>query len=83
MAPDFIEFADVGRRELPAVLYELVGELAGCGWRIRRQGHKFRLYCPCGTGTVRIDGTPQNAENQARRARREAARCPDNHALDG
>lgn len=83
MPPDFIELADVGRREVPDVIYELLSELVGGGWRIRRQGHKFYLYCPCGTGKIRIDGTPQNAVTQARRARREAARCPDNHALDG
>lgn len=85
MSGEWITLADVGRREVDPVVYDLLVELIGRGWRLRRQGHKFRVYCPCGDlrGMVRIDGTPQNPENHVRRARREAARCPSEHDRDG
>ncbi len=70
------------RGEVSSVVHEVLKSLETKGWRIRRQGHKFYLYCPCGGGRVRVDGTPQNAENQARRVRREAERCPHRHDLD-
>lgn len=84
MAPQWIELSEVGRREVEPVTYRLLEDLVAQGWRLRRQGHKFYVFCPCGDpgGRIRIDGTPRDAETQARRARREAAHCPDDHALD-
>jgi len=70
------------RREVPDVIYELLLEALERGWRLRREGHKFRLYCPCGKGTIRVDGTPRSPEWAARRIRRDMARCPDRHDLD-
>ena len=59
--PDWIDLRDVGRREVAPVIYQLLADLIGAGWRLRRQGHKFYLYCPCGDpqGRIRVDGTPQ------------------------
>lgn len=85
MPTDWIEIGEVGRREVTAVIYDLLCELVAEGWRLRRQGHKFYAYCPCAEGgsKVRIDGTPSNPTGQARRARREADHCPERHDLDG
>lgn len=60
-----------------------IEQLIGKGWRIQEQGHKYNLLCPCGQGRVRVDDTPANPLNHARRILREAERCPDRHDLDG
>ena len=84
MAPEWITLADVGRREVDPVIYVLLADLTREGWRLRRQGHKLYAFCPCGDpeGKIRIDGTPRNPTVLARRARREAAHCPNRHDLD-
>lgn len=81
----WITLADVGRREVDPVIYDVLVELTARDWRLRRQGHKFYAYCPCGDprGKIRIDGTPQNPANQARRALRQAGHCPADHDRDG
>lgn len=53
------------------------------GWTLTPSGHKYRLLCPCGVSYVRVDGTPRDPDNHARRILREAARCPDRHQLSG
>ena len=85
MATEWIALSDVGRREVDPVIYDLLSELTRDGWRLRRQGPKFYVFCPCGDpgGRIRIDGTPRNSTLLARRARREAAHCPSRHDLDG
>ena len=62
MAPQWITLADVGRREVDPIIYDLLADLTAKGWRLRRQGHKFYVFCPCGDpgGKIRIDGTPRN-----------------------
>lgn len=79
---EWVSAQDVGR-EVSPVVHRVLKELETKGWRLRRQGHKFYLYCPCGTGRIRVDGTPQNPDSQAKRIRREAERCPQRHELDG
>ena len=71
------------RREVPPVVYDVLKDLESKGWRIRRQGHKFKLYCPCKEGTVSVNGTPKNPDNHAQRVRRLVEHCPDRHDLDG
>jgi len=84
MTSDWVSAASV-RREVAPEIFEVIVELEARGWRIRRQGHKFYAYCPCDAAVgvkLRIDGTPRNPSGQARRLRRQAAHCPDNHELD-
>lgn len=81
MSGEWVSAHDV-RREISPVVHEVLKELENKAWRIRRQGHKFYLYCPCGTGRIRVDGTPQNADTQARRIDRLAQHCPNRHDLD-
>jgi len=84
-AGDWVERASDVRRELPKPLYDVVARLMGDGWRLRRQGHKFRLHCPCGDrrGWIRVDGTPRNADWRAREVDRASRHCPDGHDRDG
>lgn len=82
---DWVAASDI-RRETKPPVYEVLLDAEELGWRIRRQGHKFRIYCPCGgeTGTtIRVDGTPRNADSHSERVRREMRHCPDRHDLDG
>lgn len=55
------------------------------GWGIRKQGHAYRVYCPCDRGSggrgVAVPGTSGRAESQAKRLRRNAEHCPDKHDL--
>lgn len=59
--------------------------LVAAGWRIREQGHRYYLLCPCGDprGRIRVDGSPRNPGNHARRILSEARHCPSRHELDG
>lgn len=84
MAGEWVKAADV-RAEVPPEVYRAMVEMEKRGFRFRREGHKFRAYCPCGPGgsRVRIDGTPQNPSGHARRILRQAAHCPNRHELDG
>ena len=48
-------------------------------WVLRKEGHWGRLYCPCSDGgctTIPVSGTPGNADIEARKIERLAARCP-------
>jgi hypothetical protein len=65
------------RRQLYGPLYALLLQYEGEGWRLRRQGHGWRFYCPCGSphdprrdGMVAISSTPQNAHSHYLRVRR-------------
>lgn len=53
------------------------------GFSIRKQGHGYGLYCPCGgrLNFVRVDGTPRNPTWHARKIRRAVDRCPEQHDL--
>ncbi|HZL05997.1 MAG TPA: hypothetical protein VFE45_11380 [Coriobacteriia bacterium] len=85
MAGDWLTAVSAVRREVDPEVYAVLVVLDARRWRIRRQGHKFRAYCPCGSdgSSVRIDGTPRNPSQHARRVLREADHCPDRHELDG
>lgn len=62
-----------------------IAALLAEGWRIRELGHRYYLLCPCGDprGRIRVDNSPQNPGNHARRMLREAKHCPNRHDLDG
>ncbi len=66
-------------KTINAVLKKLVAQ----GWTLKPQGHLYHLLCPCGRDRIRVDSTPRNPETQARRIKREAARCPNDHDLTG
>lgn len=84
MTSSWVSAASV-RREVAPAIYEVMVELESRQWTFKRQGHKFRAYCPCGPegSMLRIDGTPRNPEARAKRLLREAAHCPKRHELDG
>lgn len=67
---------------VPKDVLAVVKDLCAKGWRLREQGHKYALYCPCGPGGawIRVDGTT-NGPRAARRIREKAKRCPDLHEL--
>ncbi|MCA1703496.1 MAG: hypothetical protein LC808_09655 [Actinobacteria bacterium] len=62
---------------------EAIEQLIARNWTLQESGHKYRLLCPCGEGYVRVDGTPRDPANHARRILRDAAKCPDRHELSG
>lgn len=71
------------RKSLPSEVYDAVRELTDAGWTLHEAGHKYRLRCPCypdGRGFP-VPGSPSNAGNTARRVRRNAEHCPDQHDL--
>jgi hypothetical protein len=52
-------------------------------YRLRKQGHGFYLYCPCGQrdlGMVRVDHTPRNPTWVAKKIKHAVARCPGHAA---
>ncbi|GAA4234699.1 hypothetical protein GCM10022254_40190 [Actinomadura meridiana] len=57
---------------------EVLKKLCDLGWTLRREGHGYRLYCPCSTKctTIPVGGTPANPSNAAMRITRAAQRCP-------
>jgi hypothetical protein len=72
------------RHEVHKSIYAVIEELVEQrGFRIRRQGHKLALYCPCmrDGGFITVPGTPRDGDVAARRLRRAALRCPDRHQL--
>ncbi|MFE6923819.1 hypothetical protein ACFVAV_22530 [Nocardia sp. NPDC057663] len=72
------------RKEIDKPIYVVVTELVEQrGFRIRRQGHKIALYCPCGPDGrfITIGGTVRDADAAAKRIKRAAKRCPDQHDL--
>lgn len=73
------------RKRLQPEVYEAVMELLDQGWKIRKGGHGYRLFCPCSDDpTARgfpVPGSAASAGNTARRIRRNAEHCPDSHAL--
>lgn len=53
-------------------------------FKLRGQGHKFALYCPCGGdgGWFRVDGSPRgDPVNHAKRVKRLLNHCPGKHDL--
>jgi hypothetical protein len=81
---DWIESAASIRRELDPAIFAVVSDLMRKGWRLRRQGHKFRMYCTCPDAPpgIRVDGTPRNPSRRAVQIERQAAHCPNQHDLD-
>lgn len=68
-------------KEVYAVVEGLVKDK---GWRLRAQGHKYAVYCPCIDGRanfITLPGTSRNPGNAAKRVKRSASRCPDRHEL--
>lgn len=54
------------------------------GWRLRKQGHSYAIYCPCAGEMgdfVTVPGTSKNPGNAAKRVKRSALKCPDRHEL--
>lgn len=55
------------------------------GWGIRKQGHGYRVYCPCsrasGGRSFPVPGTPPNPGNVVRRLLQNREHCPDSHEL--
>jgi len=74
------------RRSLKPEIYVVVVEMVEThGWKLRRQGHGYRLFCPCprsgGGRGVPVPGTPANPGNAAKRLRRNLEHCPGSHEL--
>ena len=73
------------RQEVHKAIYPVIVELVERrGFRIRRQGHKIALYCPCtgeDGGFITVGGTVRDGDIAAARLRRAARRCPDQHQL--
>jgi len=63
-------------------IYGLLQKYERLGWVLKRQGHKFRFFCPCGLNAVSVNGSPQNAKRHADRVEREIGHCPERHDLD-
>lgn len=78
MGDEWPKVSDV-RDELKPPIYRVIKKYAKSGWRLRRQGHKFYFYCPCGEDWVRIDGTPRDADRRAKQIEQEIKRCPTKH----
>lgn len=74
------------RGSLDKEVYEVVEDLVKTqGWRLREQGHKYAIYCPCTdderANFITLPGTSRNPGNAAKRVKRSASRCPDRHEL--
>lgn len=70
-----LDASAIAQKEIRAVVAPLLKD----GWTLHKEGHGFRLYCPCDDGgctTIPIGSTPANTGNAARRIRRMAQRCP-------
>lgn len=65
---------DHSKKEIRTALEKLEAE----GWRIHKDGHWGKVYCPCDSHctTIPVSSTPRNAGNEAKRIARLAARCP-------
>lgn len=48
------------------------------GWKLCKEGHWGKLYCPCGAActTIPVSGSPRDDGAHARRIDRLASRCP-------
>lgn len=78
MSGERVRVSDV-RHELKPQIFKVIKKYARAGWTLRRQGHKFYFYCPCGEDWVRVDGTPRNPDRRAKQIELEIKRCPDRH----
>jgi hypothetical protein len=80
---DWVSSPKAIRRECKQNIADLLVELLGAGWRVRRAGHKYELYCPCGANGIRVkaNGSPENDDTHAMRVRRQTDLCPDRHDL--
>mgnify|MGYP001131844402 CR=1 FL=1 len=73
------------RKALKKEVYDEVEDWVQQGWRLRKQGHAFGLYCPChedipNRSWVGVPGTPRDPVHAARTIRRACRRCPDHPA---
>lgn len=72
-------------KEVFAVVEDLVRHR---GFRLRKHGHKFGLYCPWipppddRAHFISIPGTAKNPGNAGKRILRAAQRCPGQHERD-
>lgn len=72
------------RRGLVKEIYAVVEDLVrNKGWRLKQQGHKYAIYCPCGAdgAFITLPGTPRKAGATAKMIRRKSSHCPDRHEL--
>jgi len=85
VAARFAEGKSVAKLHKEPLVDAAIKRLITVGWELREQGHRYYLLCPCGDprGRIRVDGTPKNPGNHAKRMLREASHCPNEHALDG
>ncbi|GLY32151.1 hypothetical protein Kisp02_55160 [Kineosporia sp. NBRC 101731] len=63
------------RQECGPATAGMVIMLMAHGWRVRRQGHRFRLYCPCGEASLPYSGASHDDVSHAARIVRQAAHC--------
>lgn len=73
---DWVDPKDVSS-EIHKDVLAVVRVLTSSGWRLRRQGHKFYMYCPCGSdgAQLRVDGSPKSSTQRAKILARDARRC--------
>ncbi|WP_170323127.1 hypothetical protein [Gordonia effusa] len=78
---------DIGaaRNEVKKEIFDALEQLCAQGFKLRKQGHKFGLYCPWLPGDgqrahfISVPGTPRNPSVAARRLLQAAKRCPQRH----
>lgn len=85
MAADWDEVAlsDV-RGSVDKEVFDAVKQVVALGFRIRKQGHAFALYCPCDSSDasfITVPGSSKRPWSQAQRIQRSAKRCPNQHDL--
>jgi hypothetical protein len=77
------------RSQLDKEVFDVVEKLVKeKSFKLRKQGHKFGLYCPWipppheRAHFISIPGTARNPGNAAKRVSRAAKRCPEQHESD-
>lgn len=77
------------RNQLDKEVFDVVEKLVKeKGFKLRKQGHKFGLYCPWipppgdRAHFISIPGTAKNPGNAAKRVQAAAKRCPGQHDFD-
>lgn len=71
------------RRSVDAEIFVVLLKLDDLGWKLSKQGHGYRVYCPCDTAGrgVAVPSSSGRKGSQARRLLRNAEHCPDSHEL--
>ncbi|UJH69601.1 hypothetical protein [Ornithinimicrobium sp. INDO-MA30-4] len=75
--------AKQARAQWNGALRDEVVRIIRRGWQVVAEGKHYRAYCPCkhGTADFQIAGTPKDDDVWADRVRRDASKCPKNHAI--